>query len=89
MDSILSMQNSIKAAFDGIHRAADSLVRWADGIRAGRVPGLDEVTEMTPQIQVKLLRVLQDGEYERVGGEQTFQTDVRIIAATDDGRGVF
>jgi len=44
---------------------------------------LDEVTEMSSQVQVKLLRVLQDGEYERVGGEQTYQTDVRIIAATN------
>ena len=44
---------------------------------------LDEVTEMAPHIQVKLLRVLQDGEFERVGGLQTLISDVRIIAATN------
>ncbi len=44
---------------------------------------LDEVTEMSPAIQVKLLRVLQEGEYERVGGVQTLKADVRVISATN------
>lgn len=44
---------------------------------------LDEVTEMSPAVQVKLLRVLQDGEYERVGGTRTLTADVRILAATN------
>ncbi len=44
---------------------------------------LDEVTEMSPQVQVRLLRVLQEGEYERVGGSKTLQADVRVIAATN------
>ena len=44
---------------------------------------LDEVTEMNPGVQVKLLRVLQDGEYERVGGTETLKADVRLIAATN------
>lgn len=44
---------------------------------------LDEVTEMSPAVQVKLLRVLQDGEYERVGGQRTLKADVRILAATN------
>ncbi len=44
---------------------------------------LDEVTEMSPSVQVKLLRVLQDGEYERVGGTRTLTADVRILAATN------
>ena len=44
---------------------------------------LDEITEMKPSIQVKLLRVLQEGEYERVGGTKTLQANVRIIAASN------
>ncbi len=44
---------------------------------------LDEVTEMSPVVQVKLLRVLQEGEYERVGGTRTLRADVRVIAATN------
>ncbi|MFT4621548.1 MAG: DNA-binding NtrC family response regulator [Myxococcota bacterium] len=44
---------------------------------------LDEITEMRPAIQVRLLRVLQEGEYERVGGTETLQADVRVIAATN------
>ncbi|MBT4265970.1 MAG: sigma 54-interacting transcriptional regulator [Deltaproteobacteria bacterium] len=43
---------------------------------------LDEVGELKPDIQVKLLRVLQNGEIERVGGSKQIQLDVRIIAAT-------
>jgi DNA-binding NtrC family response regulator len=44
---------------------------------------LDEISETAPEFQVKLLRVLQDGEFERVGGTQTLRTDVRVIAATN------
>ena len=44
---------------------------------------LDEIGEMTPQAQVRLLRVLQDGEFTRVGGKQVIKTDVRVIAATN------
>jgi two-component system response regulator HydG len=44
---------------------------------------LDEITEMQPAVQVKLLRVLQEGEYERVGGVETLRADVRVIAATN------
>ncbi len=44
---------------------------------------LDEIGELTPGMQVKLLRVLQEREFERVGGNQTIKTDVRVIAATN------
>ena len=44
---------------------------------------LDEIAEITPAIQVKLLRVLEDGKFERLGGTRTVNTDVRIIAATN------
>jgi len=44
---------------------------------------LDEIGELPPESQAKLLRVIQEGEFERLGGSQTLKTDVRIIAATN------
>ena len=44
---------------------------------------LDEIGDMTPATQTKILRVLQSGTFERVGGNQPIKTDVRIIAATN------
>jgi Nif-specific regulatory protein len=44
---------------------------------------LDEVGDLSPTTQIKLLRVIQEREFERVGGAQTIKTDVRIIAATN------
>src|SRR5262249_18269217 len=44
---------------------------------------LDEIGDMTPATQTKILRVLQSGTFERVGGNQPIKVDVRIIAATN------
>jgi len=44
---------------------------------------LDEIGEITPAVQAKLLRVLQDGTFQRVGGEGTLRVDVRVIATTN------
>jgi formate hydrogenlyase transcriptional activator len=44
---------------------------------------LDEIGELAPDMQVALLRVLQEGEFERVGGTATLRTDARVIAATN------
>ncbi len=44
---------------------------------------LDEVEDIPPSTQIKLLRVLQEGEFERVGGNKTIQVDIRIIAASN------
>jgi DNA-binding NtrC family response regulator len=50
---------------------------------AGGTLFLDEIGDMTPLTQAKILRVLQDQRFERVGGSQTIQADVRLIAATN------
>ena len=44
---------------------------------------LDEISTITPSAQIKLLQVLQDGTFSRVGGEDVFKTDARFIAATN------
>ncbi len=44
---------------------------------------LDEIGDLSPAVQIKLLRVLQEREFERVGGTQTLKTDVRLLAATN------
>ena len=44
---------------------------------------LDEISELTPELQVKLLRVLEQGQFERLGSTKTLTVDVRIIAATN------
>ena len=68
-----------KGAFTGAQARRQGRFELADG---GTL-FLDEVAEMSPHVQVKLLRVLQEGEFERVGGGQTIRVDARIIAATN------
>jgi len=68
-----------KGAFTGATQRRQGRFEIADG---GTL-FLDEIGELTPAAQVKLLRVLQEQEFERVGSSQTVKVDVRIIAATN------
>ncbi len=68
----------IKGAFTGAIESRKGRFEMADG---GTL-FLDEVAEMSPRLQVKLLRVLQEKEFEPVGGAQTIQVNVRVVAAT-------
>ncbi len=68
-----------RGAFTGAERRREGRFEQAD---RGTL-FLDEIGEITPATQVKLLRVLQEREFERVGGNQTLSVDVRVIAATN------
>jgi len=68
-----------KGAFTGAQAQRKGRFEQADG---GTI-FLDEIGEISPAFQAKLLRVLQEGEFERVGGTRTLKIDVRIIAATN------
>ena len=69
----------VKGAFSGAIRDKKGRFELAHG---GTL-FLDEVGELPKHVQVKLLRVLQDGVFERVGGEKSISVDVRIISATN------
>jgi len=68
-----------KGAFTGAVNQRKGRFEQADG---GTI-FLDEIGEISAQFQAKLLRVLQEGEFERVGGSKTIKVDVRVIAATN------
>ncbi|MCU0681745.1 MAG: sigma-54 dependent transcriptional regulator [Polyangiaceae bacterium] len=68
-----------KGAFTGAFARREGRFKQADG---GTLL-LDEVSEIPPPTQVKLLRFLQERSFERVGGNETLKVDVRIIAATN------
>ena len=68
-----------KGAFTG----ADSLVKGRFELAHNSTIFLDEIGEINPAVQIKILRVLQEKSFERVGGTETINVDVRIIAATN------
>ena len=68
-----------RGAFTGAHQAKPGHVELA----AGGVLFLDEVGEMSKAAQAKLLRVLQEREFQRVGGTRTLKADIRVVAATN------
>jgi DNA-binding NtrC family response regulator len=68
-----------KGAFTGATTRRKGIFETADG---GTL-FLDEIGEISPATQVKLLRVLQEGELQRIGGSETIKVDVRIVAATN------
>lgn len=68
-----------KGAFTG----AVARKRGRFELAAGGTIFLDEIGEIDQNVQIKILRVLQDKRFERVGGEETIEVDVRVIAATN------
>lgn len=68
-----------KGAFTGAVKTKPGRFEMADG---GTIL-LDEIAETGPEFQVRLLRVLQEGTFERVGGTETLHADVRVIAASN------
>ena len=68
-----------KGAFTGATQRREGRFELANG---GTIL-LDEISEISPKVQVKLLRVLQEREFERVGGNKTIQVDVRVLATTN------
>ncbi len=68
-----------KGSFTGATQRREGRFELADG---GTIL-LDEISEISPKVQAKLLRVLQEREFERVGGNKTLKVDVRVVATTN------
>src|SRR5882724_2036184 len=67
----------------GAFTGADRLKRGRFELAAGGTLFLDEIGDLTPSVQAKLLRVLQERQYERVGGTTSLRADVRLVTATN------
>jgi DNA-binding NtrC family response regulator len=80
VESLMESQlfGHVKGAFTGAHQDQAGLFEWANG---GTV-FLDEIGELSPQMQSKLLRVLENSEVQKLGAPQPRQVDVHVIAAT-------
>ncbi|MCQ2596863.1 MAG: sigma-54 dependent transcriptional regulator [Treponema sp.] len=68
---------------EGAFTGADRMQKGRFELAHGGTIFLDEIGEISQSVQVKLLRVIQNRQFERVGGEKTIDVDVRIIAATN------
>src|SRR5947209_1224183 len=67
----------------GAFTGADKLKRGRFEVAAGGTLFLDEIGELAPAVQAKLLRVIQERQYQRVGGTATLSADVRLVTATN------
>ena len=75
-------ERTVRARQGLVHRCGDNRTGRFEAAHAGSI-FLDEINSTSPKLQVKLLRVLQEGEFERVGDNNTKKVDARIIAATN------
>ena len=78
------LENELFGHEKGAYTGADSLYKGRFEIADGGTIFLDEIGEISLKTQTKILRVLQEKEFERVGGSKTIKIDIRIIAASQD-----
>jgi len=77
------LENELFGHEKGAYTGADTLYKGLFETASQGTLFLDEIGEISPQFQAKLLRILQSGEYNRIGSAETRKTDIRIIAATN------
>jgi two-component system response regulator HydG len=77
------LENELFGHEKGSYTGATSMQPGRFELADGGTIFLDEIGEMTPATQVKLLAVLQEGKFERIGGTKTIEADVRVLAATN------